>query len=304
MDTPGSEASSDSADSTAEPSSAKSTPAAQPAPPLQGQKTLPANDLAVDQDDSDSDISMSAETDDEDEEATRGPSIQVNHIERTKEQPLPLATSDSPVETSNKRKFQEDNANIINGNNINGVGEDVRKRMKPFDDAKSLKTPDVTWRQDKSLLPAEIWHNIFTFLPPRNLGLLLRVNKCFNAYLDPSSSKSSPTPLSRSAVKLLKADTIWKTSRVIYQPGMPAPLKGKSELEMWKLACSFSCQFCGKKQQQNPQPIDQWHPGPGENGNVPIWSFGVRTCGSCLQERTSKVGGGCVMVFSGSLILH
>jgi hypothetical protein len=60
---------------------------------------------------------------------------------------------------------------------------------------------------------------------------------------------------------------------------------------MWKLACSFSCQFCGKKQQPNPQPpIDQWHPGPGENGNVPIWSFGVRTCGPCLQERSSKVG--------------
>ncbi|XXG99088.1 ARP2/3 actin-organizing complex subunit Sop2 [Hypoxylon texense] len=41
---------------------------------------------------------------------------------------------------------------------------------------------------DKSLLPAEIWHRIFTFTPPRTLGNLLCVNKLFNAYLIPQSS--------------------------------------------------------------------------------------------------------------------
>lgn len=291
MDTPDSELSSDSSDSSADSSSAESTAAQtlQPVPASQNQNPAHANDAALDQDDSDSDVSMSAETDDEDDEASRASTIQVNLIGRTLEQPTPLATINGPLETSNKRKFQESTEDVTNGHVTNGAAEEIRKRLKPEDEVQSLETREGASRQDKSLLPAEIWHHIFTFIPPRNLGLLLRVNRCFNAYLDPSSSKSSPAPLSGSAVKLLKADAIWRASRVLFRPGMPAPLTGKSELDMWKLACSSSCYFCGKKQQPNPHPIDQWHPGPGENGNVPIWSFGVRTCGPCLKEQSSKV---------------
>ena len=291
MDTPGSEISSDSSDSDS--SSAESTPAqiVQSFPATENQNSEHGNDTPVGQDDSDSDVSMSAETDDEDDEAPRTCTIQVNPVRSTLEQPTPVPATAAPAETSNKRKFQDARKNAMNGHAINGAPEEVRKRLKPDDEVQSLRTPQGHLRQDKSLLPAEIWHNIFTFIPPRNLGLLLRVNKSFNAYLDPSSSTSSPAPLSRSAAKLLKADAIWRTSRVLFRPGMPAPLTGKSELDMWKLACSFSCQFCGKKQQPNPPlPIDQWHPGPGENGNVPIWSFGVRICGPCLQQRSSKVG--------------
>jgi hypothetical protein len=292
MDTPGSEVSSDSSDSSADASSAESTPAQilQPGEASQSPKSLSANDTAVDQDDSDSDVSMSAETDDEDEEALRPSTIQVNPVGRTAEQSIPLATTDGPAETSNKRKYEDITEVTTHGHVATSTTEEVRKRLKPVDVVKSLETPEGNSCQDKSLLPAEIWHNIFTFIPPRSLGLLLRVNKCFNAYLDPSSSKSSPAPLSRPAVKLLKADAIWKASRVLFRPGMPAPLTGKSELDMWKLASSFSCQFCGKKQLPNHPPIDPWRPGPGEIGNIPIWSFGVRTCGKCLQERSSKVG--------------
>ena len=294
MDTPGSEVSSDSSDSSADASSAESTPAQilQPVQASQSPKYLSANDTAVEQDndDSDSDVSMSAETDDEDEEAPKTSTIEVNPVGRTMEQSIPLATIDGPAETSNKRKYEGTTEVATHAHVANLNTEDVRKRLKQVDMVQSLETPDGNSRQDKSLLPAEIWHNILTFIPPRSLGLLLRVNKCFNAYLDPSSSRSSPAPLSRSAVKLLKADAIWKASRVLFRPGMPAPLTGKSELDMWKLASSFSCQFCGKKQLPNLPPIDQWHPGPGETGNIPLWSFGVRTCGKCLHERSLKVG--------------
>jgi hypothetical protein len=71
---------------------------------------------------------------------------------------------------------------------------------------------------------------------------------------------------------------------------MPSPLKGKSELDMFRLACSSSCQFCGKKRQSNPTAgADIWHPGPGENGVIPVWLFGVVTCGTCIQQRCTKV---------------
>lgn len=285
MDTPGSELSSDNSDSSADSSSTESTPAQTVQSGPSDTKEPLANDTAVDQNDSDSDISMSAETDDEDDEAPRVAIIQVNTVGRTLEQPNPLAPKNAPTETSNKRKLQDCLEDVTNNHVTNGN----RKRMKPEDEVQSLQTYEGTSRQDKSLLPAEIWHHIFTFIPPRNLGLLLRVNKCFNAYLDPTSSKSSPVLLSKSALKLLNADAIWRASRALFRPGMPAPLIGKSELDMWKLSCSSTCNFCKRKQQPKPPPTDQWHRGPGENGNVPIWSFGVRICGPCLTKQSSKV---------------
>ncbi|KAH8791329.1 hypothetical protein F5882DRAFT_400586 [Hyaloscypha sp. PMI_1271] len=60
---------------------------------------------------------------------------------------------------------------------------------------------------------------------------------------------------------------------------------------MWKLACGTLCQFCGKKRPTHSTvPMDHWHPGPGENGVTPVWSFGIRACGSCNQARSTKVG--------------
>ncbi|KAK8049109.1 hypothetical protein PG994_010839 [Apiospora phragmitis] len=39
---------------------------------------------------------------------------------------------------------------------------------------------------DRSLLPAEIWQHIFTFVPPRELGNLLLTNRAFHSYLNTS----------------------------------------------------------------------------------------------------------------------
>ncbi|KPM40002.1 hypothetical protein AK830_g6551 [Neonectria ditissima] len=140
-------------------------------------------------------------------------------------------------------------------------------------------------------LPAEIWHHIFTFLPPRALGRLLSVNKLFHTCLQPCSSVSvSPHhSASHTALQPLKPDLIWQTSRRLFWPRMPAPLKGKSELEMWRLACSLSCQFCSLKGDlQNTAASDQWHRGPGAKGVSPIFPFSVSTCGSCFTSNSVK----------------
>jgi hypothetical protein len=73
------------------------------------------------------------------------------------------------------------------------------------------------------------------------------------------------------------------------QLAMPAPLIGKSDLDMVKLASSISCQFCGKTGPLNDgASLDQWHPGPGENESVPIWAFNINSCGGCLESRCIK----------------
>jgi hypothetical protein len=73
------------------------------------------------------------------------------------------------------------------------------------------------------------------------------------------------------------------------QLAMPAPLIGNSDLDMVKLASSISCQFCGKMGPLHDEtPLDQWHPGPGENESVPIWAFNISSCGGCLQSRCIK----------------
>jgi hypothetical protein len=69
---------------------------------------------------------------------------------------------------------------------------------------------------------------------------------------------------------------------------MPARLIG-NDFDMEKLASSISCQFCGKTGPLNSgAPIDQWHPGPGENESVLIWAFNISSCGGCLQSRCIK----------------
>lgn len=240
--------------------------------------------------DSDSDISMSAETDDEENEGQTTSIILVNPLPQLSNQSADLEPSQN-TEGSKKRKFS-DSTEVPKGQARNGMIIEVRKRLKPDDALQKLRTTEGHLPKDKSLLPAEIWHHIFTFCPPRVLGRLVQVKKSFNAYLDPSSSGLSVDSLSTSAVHLLSPDAIWRASRqVINLHGLPAPLSGKSELDMWNISCGSLCQFCGKTRQKTQSVLtDQWHPGPGENGVVPIWSFGIRTCGSCLQKQSTKVG--------------
>ncbi|XP_044714806.1 uncharacterized protein HRG_11439 [Hirsutella rhossiliensis] len=148
--------------------------------------------------------------------------------------------------------------------------------------------PDRTFR-----LPAEIWHRIFALLPPKTLGCLLAVNKRFHKYLDPSSPVeddiSQPCHVPPSILPPLKPDAIWQASRRFFWPHMPGPLKGRSEIEMWRLCCTRSCQFCGTRvRPESGRTQDQWHRGPGAKGVSPIFPFFLVICGRCLSENTIK----------------
>jgi hypothetical protein len=250
-----------------------------------------ATTTVLDNDDSASDISMSEDSDDGEEEGTievNISSVQANLV--LHESNTTTSPDISSAQVSKKRKFGA-TYRSPNGQIHNEHMQEVRKRFKPDHVLQTHWTPEGHLRQDKSLLPPEIWHHIFTFCPPKVLGNLLQVNKSFNAYLDPSSPGNPIDSLSISSAQILSPDAIWRASkRLFLLPGMPVPIAGKSELDMWKLACGSSCQFCGKKRPTTPAiPSDQWHAGPGENGVVSVWSFGIRTCGSCLQKESLKV---------------
>ncbi|EFX05587.1 f-box domain containing protein [Grosmannia clavigera kw1407] len=151
------------------------------------------------------------------------------------------------------------------------------KKVKVGDDGHpepAGKLPVVV--SGRESIPPEIWHHIFTFCPPKTLGNLLCVNKLFNFYLDPNSAATPTVPPSppKSATKLQKPNAIWQAARRLYWPYNPGPLKDKTELDMWRLACSHVCQFCGKKDSRRALPSnDPLRFGPGADGVTCIWAF-------------------------------
>lgn len=151
---------------------------------------------------------------------------------------------------------------------------------------------DSSQGRDKSLLPPEIWHYIFTFCPPKSLANLLSVNKLFNRYLDPSSSvlSASPVSVAQGVLGPLKPNAIWQASRRLFWPQMPVPLRSKTELEMWRLACSPVCQGCRKTDSRGPPNLsDPPRDGPGPEGVAVVWSFASCLCLSCLLKTSIKV---------------
>lgn len=228
-----------------------------------------------------SDISMLADTDDEDgyEALQAGVPAGAN-----------ASTIDASLSTNGgllgKRKSPDES--VEGSENTAGSRTDHNKRVKIHHNV-----ADEVETSDKSQLPAEIWHHIFTFCPPRSLGRLLLVNKLFHSYLDPSSTPhaNSSTSAPSGTLSPLGANAIWQASRRLFWPNMPAPLLGKTELEMWRLACSPCCLHCGKHSARNNDGSgnDQL-PGPGANGVSIVWPFATRACGECLTSRSMKVG--------------
>lgn len=142
-----------------------------------------------------------------------------------------------------------------------------------------------------SALPAVLWQHIFCYLPPVFLGRMLSVNHAFNTYLTPSKSEENPIRLLDSSVQPLKAEIIWALSRRRFHPGLPRPIHGLNELEMWRLLKGNGCQICEQVKVDTPvaNPQDPWESGPGHTSVRVIWPFGLRCCGRCLQEHTQKV---------------
>ncbi|KAH0498809.1 hypothetical protein TgHK011_006041 [Trichoderma gracile] len=138
---------------------------------------------------------------------------------------------------------------------------------------------------------AEVWQHIFTLVPPRSLGKLMCVNRLFHKYLDPTSSfkVSAPDSDLPSLLPKLAPNNIWRASRHSHWPSMPSPLSGRSELDMWRFACSRSCQFCGRVDETDyagdPLP---WSRGPGNNTVTHVFQFFVTSCGQCLVKNSVK----------------
>ncbi|KAK3362803.1 hypothetical protein B0T25DRAFT_443942 [Lasiosphaeria hispida] len=176
--------------------------------------------------------------------------------------------------------------------------------MRPGDGSKKVKLAEDDGNQpeqssvggrlpggDKSLLSAEIWHHIFTFCPPKLLGNLLRLNKLFNLYLDPSSTvhRKVPVSVAHSALAPLKPNAIWRASRRLFWPQMPTPLRSETELDMWRLVCSPRCQNCNKLDTRDKaNSYNASCPSPGREGVTIIWPFATRVCASCLLQNSIK----------------
>ncbi|KAI9740536.1 MAG: hypothetical protein M1834_005117 [Cirrosporium novae-zelandiae] len=198
-----------------------------------------------------------------------------------------LLEGSSPDEASYRQAFP--------GHDQLGEGQDtIQKRLKveqPLERTSLMQTTPHPLPVNRSELPMEIWQFIFTFVPPVFLGRLLRVNrafnKCLSLRLDEQSNHSSH---SSGALKLRDSESIWKASRSLWCPGMPKPLSHLKEIDIWRLVCGRSCQFCGKTGLP-PVPsvsISPWTAGPGESDVRVIWPFSVRSCGPCLMERAQK----------------
>ena len=140
-------------------------------------------------------------------------------------------------------------------------------------------------------LPLQIWQSVFCFVPPVFLGRLLRVNRAFNFLLTPSKARGPDRELSYQITRDLSPASIWAASRKRFCPGLPRPLHGMEELEMWRLLRGSSCQLCGNsKTLLTSNASKPWSAGPGDRGVRVIWPFGIRCCGPCLTVHCEKVG--------------
>ncbi|KAF2109412.1 hypothetical protein BDV96DRAFT_585543 [Lophiotrema nucula] len=132
-------------------------------------------------------------------------------------------------------------------------------------------------------LPPEVWQHVFLFCPLATLGRLLQVNRAFHSYLTAVRNVPNAKP-EHGFLRLLKSESIWAAARNATPKKPPKPLPGFSELQMWQLAWSPTCQFCGKDKSVSPGD-KVWQQGPGVNGVRTIWPFAVRACGPCLLQR-------------------
>ncbi|KAK3310344.1 uncharacterized protein B0T15DRAFT_34582 [Chaetomium strumarium] len=201
-----------------------------------------------------------------------------------------LPTSDATI-IGRKRKLSDQDEGPTSTLSETAATASVKKTKLAGGSNAQSSPSGCLWKLDKSLLPSEVWHHIFTFCPPKSLGSLSAVNRLFNLYLDPASSvrRDVPSSPTRGVLEPLEPNAIWQASRRLFWPKMPAPLRSMTELDMWRLACSPKCQGCGKLDARGQTSLPNLHhPGP-DSGVVPIiWAFGVRMCGPCIIRKSTK----------------
>lgn len=249
----------------------------------------------LDGNDSQSDVSMEAQSEDADDAIIPTPHTQTllaDAAVSTTTQPVP--GSQLAGAAPKKRKSPEDASQPETRPN---TLDSVKKLKLEQSEEDSQGDQGSGSAVDRSALPAEIWHHIFTFCPPRILGRLLCVNRLFNVYLDFSSKIhcQRPEPLASGALSPLQPTTIWQASRRRFWPSMPSPLQDKTELDMWQLSVSTTCQHCRKQGTVQPKDSpDPWQSGPGKDGVAIIWAFATRSCGTCVLTKSIKVCTMCI----------
>ncbi|KAK3906832.1 hypothetical protein C8A05DRAFT_11408 [Staphylotrichum tortipilum] len=207
-----------------------------------------------------------------------------------------LNGSPAPDDTTSLGRKRKSPGDIVQVGGSQSQPDRITKRIRMVDGGRGRgRPPPVTTGSslihDRSLLPPEIWHLVFTYCPPKSLGNLLSVNKSFNLYLDPSSpAHRDGVPCApQRALGPMEPNAIWQASRRLFWPKMPAPLQSKTELDMWRITCSPSCQDCGQRALQGQiSPPDPLHPGPGADGVVSLWAFGRRICAMCILKTSEK----------------
>ncbi|GAB7363769.1 hypothetical protein MBLNU230_g4337t1 [Neophaeotheca triangularis] len=188
-----------------------------------------------------------------------------------------------PSTAGAKRKLSDDAA--VNG----GSTADATKRPRlatrfvpppPVDDG----IPYL-----KKLSP-ECWQEVFSYLPPAMLARGLRVSRVLNAFLsqlEPSPKVSKSTD-SRT-VRIRDSESLWGDARKAFFPQLPKPLKQCTERTMIRLIGGRHCEICDKPSQSAPQvPITQYTAGPGADGVRVVFAYGLRACGPCLAQITTK----------------
>lgn len=138
-------------------------------------------------------------------------------------------------------------------------------------------------------LPPGVLQRIFSFLPPYSLQCLLHVSSLCRALLVPACTLPFQPDGSKD-LPLVPQDTLWKSARMRYFPGMPKPMAGHSEYESFMLILNRSCQFCAKLPPVPQSHRDPYNAGPGLTGVRIIWPFRIRSCSACLETRIKEVG--------------
>ena len=169
-----------------------------------------------------------------------------------------------------------------------------RRRTDPFNSTQSTTSqavPGISVDNELYGLNLILWKRIFCFVPPVFLGRLLRVSRSFHMLLTTNSKSSDATSNGHGLVNGPSSESIWTSSRKIFAPGLPKPLKGQRDLEMWKLLRGNHCQSCGQEKtlMTGSSDRDPWQNGPGNDGVRVIWPFRIRTCGPCLDSQCEQV---------------
>lgn len=160
-----------------------------------------------------------------------------------------------------------------------------RDRTASLDNIKDLE-------QSMHSISVPLWQKILSFIPPTSLGKILRTSHLFHALLNPQGPQEIAFQMFfHGKSGFIPSEAIWQASRTRFAPGIPKPLKSKSELEMWQLIRGQTCQVCQQaKAFINAQDItNPWSSGPGDNGVRIVWLCGIRICGICLTQRCQQV---------------